>query len=111
MRERKMNLSWIAAALPLLLMAVTAVAFFTTNLSNTISPLSCALLLLASALTGAVVLIVLAAGWWRGDYPLTRGDILLAAALAGLDIIIPVGLVTLLWLTLRSLSKHGGLIF
>jgi len=63
-------------------------------------------ILAGALLTGLCVLLVVLAGWWRGAYPLGRGDIIAATAFAALDVLIPTALVALIWLALRHLEHR-----
>jgi hypothetical protein len=107
-----MNRMWIVAAVPLLLMAVMLYGFWTVPFwGNTVSPLTCVLILAGAVVTGLCVLTVVFAGWRRGAYQLRRGDILAATMFASLDVLIPTTLAVLIWLLLRSLKDSKLLMF
>lgn len=107
-----MNRMWMVAAAPLLLMAVVLYGFWKVpSWGNTVSPLTCGLIMAGAVVTGLCVLTVVFAGWWRGAYPLGRGDIIAATLFASLDLIIPVTLAVLIWLLIQSLKSSRGLMF
>ena len=106
-----MNRMWMLAALPLVLLSGVAYGLWASpGWANTISPITCALLLGATVVTGLCVLGYVFTGWMRGVFPLTRGDILAATAFASLDVLVPTTLVVLIWMLVRSLKHGGGLI-
>ena len=97
---------WVVAAVPLALMIVLGALLAWTNLAKTISPIPCVLLLVASLVAGVGVFAAIAVRTWRGERPFRRGLVWLAAVLAALDVLIPVGLVALALLIARGLSKR-----
>ena len=105
-----MNRMWMVAAAPLassVLMFLSLVAGIRWN-SSLWSWMWLAIL--AGALvTGLCVLFVLLVGWWHGSHSFRRGDILVATALALIDVLIPTTLLVLLWMLARSLK--GGSLF
>ena len=102
-----MNRIWMVAAVPLALMASMFFGFWSLpSFANTVSFLTCVAILAGALVTGLCVLFVVLAGWWRGAYQLKRGDILVATALASLDVLIPTTLAALLWLLVRSLRDN-----
>ncbi|HYP02006.1 MAG TPA: hypothetical protein VER76_17580 [Pyrinomonadaceae bacterium] len=104
---KKMNRMWIVAAVPCALMALMLYCFWAIpSWTNTVSPLTCVLVLAGALVTGLSVLIVVFVGWLRGAYSLKRGDILAATMFASLDVLVPVTLAALLWLLIRSLKNH-----
>jgi hypothetical protein len=107
-----MSRMWMVALVPLVLMAVMLYGFWTVpSWGNTVSPLTCALILTGAVVTGLCVLTVVFAGWRRGAYRLGRADILAATLLASLDVGIPITLAVLIWLLLQSLKSSRGLMF
>jgi hypothetical protein len=110
-RKNEMNRMWIVAAVPLALMALMFFGFWAEPWWDiTTELLPCVALLAGALLTGLCVLFVVLVGWWRGAYPLRRGDILAATVFAALDVLIPTTLVGLVCLLLRSLKNSGGLL-
>jgi hypothetical protein len=106
-----MSRMWIVAAVPLVLMATMLYGFWTVpSWGNTVSPLTCVLILAGAVATGLCVLTLIFVGWRRGAYQLRRGEILAATMLAALDVLIPTTLAALVWLLLQSL-KNSRLIF
>jgi hypothetical protein len=102
-----MNRMWIVAGVPLALMALMFLGWWTDAWWEITNELWPSVAILAGALvTGLCVLFVVFAGWWRGAYRLGRGDILAATALAALDVLIPTMLVALVWLALRHLEHR-----
>src|SRR5215203_2997269 len=98
-----MNRIWIVAVVPLLLLAAMLYGFWKVpSWGNTVSPLTCRLILAGAVVTGLSVLTVVFAGWRRGAYQLTRADILAATLFASLDVLVPVTLVVLIWLLIQS---------
>jgi hypothetical protein len=109
---KEMNRMWMVAAVPLLLMAAMLYGFWTIpSWGNTVSPLTCVLILAGAVVTGLCVLTVVFAGWRRGAYQLRRVDILAATLFASLDVLIPTTLALLVWLLLQSLKNSRGLMF
>jgi hypothetical protein len=100
-----MNKIWMVAAVPLMLLAIMFFGFWTKpSWANTVSPLTCVVILAGAVLTGLCVLFFVVAGWRRGAYPFRRADILVATVFASLDVLIPTTLAVLLWLLIRSLK-------
>ncbi|HLL71880.1 MAG TPA: hypothetical protein VK363_10630, partial [Pyrinomonadaceae bacterium] len=96
---------------PCVLMALMFFGFWTMpSWADTVSPLTCVLILAGALVTGLCVLIAVFAGWMRGAYALRRGDILAATLLASLDVLIPLTLAALLWLVLHSLKNSRGIL-
>ena len=105
-----MNRMWLIAAAPFMLMlAMFFGLWISPSWANTVSPITCLLVLAGALLTGLCVLLAVFAGWWRGAYVLKRGDILAATLFASLDVLIPSTLAVLFWLLLRGLKNNGGL--
>jgi hypothetical protein len=100
------------AALPLVLMLsfIFRLWLLPVRVNSTL-PATAFLVLGISLATGLCVLFYVFVGWMRGLFAFKRGDILLATTLASLDVLIPTTLAVLLWLIIRSLRKHPGLIF
>lgn len=106
-----MKWMWLVAAVPFVsMLAMCAGLWAVPSWANTVSALTCVLVLAGALLTGLCVLVAVFAGWWRGAYALKRGDILAATVFASLDVLIPSTLAVLLWLLLRSLKNSGGFI-
>lgn len=104
MEEATKSRAWMLAALPLaLLLSVGFVFYFVPDWSNTISVLPCLLLLVASPLVGIGVVIYVLRGWRRGRLRLWRAGSIAALVLAALDILVPIGLVALAWMVVRSM--------
>ncbi|HEX8457598.1 MAG TPA: hypothetical protein VF656_09890 [Pyrinomonadaceae bacterium] len=107
-----MNRMWIVAAVPLAVMALMCYGHWTRAWWDVTTELTPPVLILGGSLvTGLGVLSAILWGWSRGAYTLSRADILAATAIAALDVLIPAGLVLLIWLALRSLKNSGGIIF
>jgi hypothetical protein len=107
-----MNRMWMVAAAPLLLMAVMLYGFWAVPFwGNTVSPLTCVLILAGAVVTGLCVLAFVFAGWWRGAFSFKRGDIIVATMFASLDVLLPTTLALLVWLLIRSLKNSRGLLF
>ncbi|HEV2799989.1 MAG TPA: hypothetical protein VGW12_05820 [Pyrinomonadaceae bacterium] len=106
-----MNRIWMVAAVPLALMLLMFCGFWMKpRFADTASPVTCVSILSGAVVTGLCVLFIVLRGWWRGAYTLSRGDILAATAFAALDVLIPTGLVILIWLLIRSLKNSGGIL-
>jgi hypothetical protein len=104
-----MNRMWMVAAAPLLLMAAMLYGFWTVPFwGNTVSPLTCVLILAGAVATGLCVLTIVFTGWRRGAYPFKRVDILAATLFASLDVLVPTTLAVLVWLLLQSLKNSRG---
>jgi hypothetical protein len=100
----------MAAALPLaLLVGVGTGVYLLPSWANTISFVLCVALLAGSLLTGIFVAVYVLRGWRRGRFPFRRADILAATLLAALDILLPCGVVLLVWWILESL-RHSSFI-
>jgi len=106
-----MKWMWLIAAVPFMLMLAMFFGLWAMpSWANTLSVITCVLVLAGALLTGLCVLLAVFAGWWRGAYALKRGDILAATLFASLDVLIPATLAVLLWLLMRSLKNSGGFI-
>ena len=104
-----MNRMWIAAAVPLVLMASMCLA---TSLNPSPGEMNSIawLALLASALaTGLCMLVVVFMGWRSGHYRLTHPSILATLVLASLDVLIPTTVVLLFRLFIQSVKNSWGL--
>jgi hypothetical protein len=97
--------AWVLAAVPLALMLATGAGLYLfPSWENTISLAGCVVLLASSAAVGVGVLVWVVWGCRRGRFRFWRADVFAASVLASLDILLPVGVVVLAWLLLRSLS-------
>ncbi len=106
-----MNRVWMVAAVPFVLMTAMLYGFWARpRWADTASPAMRMAILAGALVTGLCVLVLILAGWRRGDYELRRADILAATAFAALDVLIPSALVLFLWLLIRSLKNSGGLL-
>lgn len=107
MRRELIGWAWIVAAVPLALMVVVGARFyFVPRWADTASPVECVVLLASSVLTGLWILFRVLAGWRRGSYKFLRIEVVAATLFAALDVLVPICLVTLLWLLIRSLRNH-----
>ena len=110
LRLKAMNRIWMVAALPFLLLALMFFGMRVPPLADTISLKMWVLALAGALLTGLCVWLVVFVGWMRGSYAFKRGDILVAAMFASLDVLIPMTLVVLIGLALRDMKNNGGLL-
>jgi hypothetical protein len=111
MAEAKRSRAWVAAALPLaLLLCIGAGLYLFPSWANTISFVSCVLLLAGSVVTGLCVAVYVLRGWRRGRFPFRRADIMAASLLAALDLLVPSGVVTLVWYIIESLRNSPFII-
>lgn len=100
----------MAAALPLaLLFILGAGMYLLPSWANKSSFALCVVLLAGSLLTGICVAVYVLRGWRRGRFPFRRADILAATLLAALDILLPCGVVLLVWWIIESL-RHSSFI-
>jgi glucose dehydrogenase len=98
-----MNRSWIIAALPLCLLLTMATLVW-MDIGWFIGFSWWLSVLCAALLVGLGLWLWLLIGWRRGAISFGPFAIKLTAALACLDVLVPVGLVVLLWLALRNMK-------
>src|SRR3954453_14677761 len=98
MAEAKRSRAWLGGGVPLaLLLTLGAGLYLFPSWANTISFVTCVLLLAGSLVTGLCVAVYVLRGWRRGRFPFRRADIVAASLLAALDLLVPSGVAALVW--------------
>ncbi|MDQ3908113.1 MAG: hypothetical protein M3268_07180 [Acidobacteriota bacterium] len=106
MNQEETSRAWLVAAVPFALMACAGVAlYFAPGWSNTMPALPFVLLVGASPLVGVGVLIYVLWGWRGRRLRMRRAQVAAALVFAALDILVPAGLLFIVWLIARAMSN------
>ena len=106
MAETKKTRAWAVAAVPAALMAAVGVGlYFDPGWSNRMPFLPCALLGVASVVTGVAVPIYVLVGWRRKRFRFWSAGVVAALLFAAVDVLVPAGLIALLILMARAMSS------
>ena len=105
-KETKTTRAWVVAGVPAALMAAVGLGLYLDpGWSNRIPFLPCALLGVASVVTGVVVPIYVLVGWRRRRFRFWSAGVVAALLFSAADVLVPAGLIALLILMARAMSS------